>query len=89
VRSTRCGAGDVDENSLPPPREHATGAGLSKADLRGVRVAATRDRLCVEWETAAPIEPEYGFSAWVVGRTHPDQAFGDDLNPVAGRPSYP
>jgi hypothetical protein len=157
--------GDVTENARPLPRKRAASAELQKADLRGVGVAATPERLCVQWETAAPIAPEYGLnfwaypsgggaresvslsvefepglapdvgvgpygsvsgrvgangrftsvvveagdlperlrpalagpftfsahSAWVVGRTDPDQAFGDELDPqhTGGRPSYP
>jgi hypothetical protein len=155
---------DVTENGRAVSASIKESAEARTADLTAVRVAATEDRLCVEWETAAPIEPEYGLnfltypsgdqsradglslsvefdpsqppdigllnrgsisgrvgirdrrtsmlvkagdlpedtraglgesfsfaahSARVIGRTHPDQAYGDDLSYHDERPRYP
>jgi hypothetical protein len=57
--------GDVGENSRPLPPHVAASPELRRADLRAVRVAAAPDRLCVQWETAAPIGPEHAFNFWV------------------------
>jgi hypothetical protein len=154
---------DLHENQRPVSLSVAHRPELEKADIVAMRVAATPDRLCVEWRTAAPIEPKYAFnvwiwptqapphtialavtfepgqdpdigmsggggslsgragtrgrwtsllveadqlteegratlerpftfsaqSAWVVGRTHPDQAYGDWLPNGSERPVYP
>ena len=48
---------------------------VEQADLLAVHVAATSDRLCVQWETAAPIEPDYGLNFWL----YPEPPTEDDL----------
>lgn len=156
--------GDLNENQRPLDPAVARRKQLRNVDLIAMRVAATPERLCVEWETAAPIapEPRHSFNvwlypvgqqawemslavtfenaqapeistsgggsisgragtrgrrtsvvidaddlpadsrsvlaepftfasqnAWVVGRTHPDQAYGDSLPNGAEKPTYP
>ena len=153
--------GDLNENQRPPDPAVVRRKELRNVDLTAMRVAATPERLCVEWETAAPIaiEPRHSFdlwlypvgqqawrmslavtfedgqapdisasgrgsisgragtrdrrtsivieaedlpegaleepftfssqNAWVVGRTDPDQAYGDSLPNGPERPTYP
>jgi hypothetical protein len=154
---------DLHENQRELAPAAARRAELRKTDLIAMRVAATEERLCVEWETVAPIEPKHSFnlwlwpsqappitlalsvtfeaglapdvrlssrgslsgragtsgrrtsvvieaddippgdardtlrdaftfsaqSAWVAGRDHPDQAYGDSLPNATIRPTYP
>lgn len=65
-------AADLNENQRPLDPTVARREELKKTDLRAMRVAATPQRLCVEWETAAPIQPKHAFNLWTYPDNRPD-----------------
>jgi hypothetical protein len=63
--------GDVRRNWIPRSRPGSR-VEDDRSDLRSARVAASDDRLCVEWETAAATSPPYSRSI-VTALQNPDR----------------